>query len=124
MKKLLGIALLLGLGLMASSFSDTGRPVKCCVNLKVVSSAQMKTTEEVTVTYNKSDVCGLKCLGEITMTEKWWFYHNNTLKEKTLTELKTQTAKKGGNVVFVDIKESKGFGVFFETRVRGEVFLK
>jgi hypothetical protein len=82
------------------------------------------TKDEVIVTCEKSDVCGLNYLGEVKVTEKRWFYHNSSLKEQTMTELKKLTSEKGGNIVFVDIKEKKGFGIFFSTTIVGYVYEK
>jgi len=87
-------------------------------------SGIIKANDDVIITFNKSDVCGLKYLGEVNVTEKWWFYHNNDLKEETKAELKKQTLDKGGNIVFVDIKEKNGFGIFFSTSIVGYVYGK
>jgi hypothetical protein len=98
--------------------------VKEAVNPKGTQSGFISTNDQVIITYNKSDVCGLEKLGEVTVTEKRWFYCNNQLKEKTLTELKKLTSEKGGNITFVDIANSKGFAIFFSTTVTGYVFRK
>ena len=91
--------------------------------VKVVSPAN-RNSDEVIITFKNSDVCGLKYLGFITVTEKCWVHYNNKLKEQTQKELKEQASEKGGNIVFVDIKEISGFGIFFSTTIDGYVFQK
>ena len=78
----------------------------------------------VTITFTKSDVCGLQCLGSVQVTEKRFFRHNNDLKTETIDELKREADKKGGNVVYVDIKESTGFGIFVSNTYTGFVYQK
>lgn len=80
------------------------------------------SNDEVNITYKNSDVCGLKYIGETEVTEKWWFYNNNDLKKETISTLKKQAFEKGGNIVFVDIKEKKGFGIFYTTVITGYIY--
>ena len=81
-----------------------------------------KSIDKIVITYDKTDVCGLKYLGQVSVSEKRWFYNNNGLKKETQTELKKQASEKGGNIVFVDIKEKKGVGIFFTTTITGYVY--
>ena len=124
MKKIIKISFFLSLFIGLTSFSLTSYNVKEVFNPNGTQSEFINTNDEVVITYNKSDVCGLKKLGEVTLTEKRWFYCSNDLKETTLTELKKLTTEKGGNIVFVDITKSKGFAIFFSTTVTGYVFRK
>jgi hypothetical protein len=98
--------------------------VKEGFNPRGTQSGLLNTNDEVIVTHNKSDVCGLEKLGNVTVTENRWFKCTNDLKEKTLTELKKLASEKGGNILFVDITKSKGFGIFFSTTITGYVFRK
>ena len=124
MKKIINISSVLTLFIVFTSFSWTSYNVKEVHNLKGTQSGFINTNDEVIITYNKSDVCGLEKLGEVTVTEKRLFYCNNDLKEKTLAELKKLTSEKGGNIVFVDITKSKGFAIFFSTTITGYVYKK
>ena len=124
MKKIIRISFVLSLFIAFTSFSLTSYSVKEAVNPKGTQSGFISTNDQVIITYNKSDVCGLEKLGEVTVTEKRWFYCNNQLKEKTLAELKKLTSEKGGNITFVDITKSKGFGIFFSTTITGYVYMK
>lgn len=83
-----------------------------------------ENTDGITITYDSADVCGLKYLGSVKVTEKWWIYNNNGLKEETKEELRKQTFEKGGNIVFVNVKEKNGFGIFFTTTIEGYVYGK
>ena len=124
MKKIINISSVLTLFIVFTSFSWTSYNVKEVHNLKGTQSGFINTNDEVIITHNKSDVCGLERLGEVTVTEKRWFYCNNHLKEKTLAELKKLTSEKGGNIIFVDITKSKGFAIFFSTTITGYVYKK
>jgi len=124
MKKIINISSVLTLFIVFTSFSWTSYNVKEVHNLKGTQSGFINTNDEVIITYNKSDVCGLEKLGEVTVTEKRWFYCNNDLKEKTLAELKKLASEKGGNIIFVDITKSKGFAIFFSTTITGYVYKK
>ena len=124
MKKIIRISSVLSLFIVFTSFSWTSNNVKEVINPKGIQSGIINTNDEVMITYNKSDVCGLEKLGEVTVTEKRWFYCNNDLKEKTLAELKKLASEKGGNIIFVDITKSKGFAIFFSTTITGYVYRK
>jgi hypothetical protein len=124
MEKIIKISYALCLFIVITSFSWTSYNVKEGINPKGTQSGIMNTNDEIIITHNKSDVCGLKKLGEVTVIEKRWFYCNNDLKEKTLAELKKLASEKGGNIIFVDITKSKGFGIFFSTTITGYVFKK
>lgn len=78
--------------------------------------------EKVIITYNKSDVCGLKYIACVSVTEKRLLYCNSKLKKQTEEEIKKQAADKGGSIVFIDIKEKSGFGLFFTTTINGYVY--
>ncbi len=122
MKTFIKSSLVLSLFLVLTSFSLTNINLKEICDLNRSAAELLNPTDEVTITYNNSDVCGLKCLGEVKVTEKWWFYNNNDLKTGTLNELKKQASEKGGNIVFVDINEKKGFGIFFSTTIIGYIY--
>ena len=124
MKKIIRILSVLSLFIVFTSFSWTSNNVKEVINPKGIQSEIRNTNDEVMITYNKSDVCGLEKLGEVTVTEKRWFYCNNDLKEKTLAELKKLASEQGGNIIFVDITKSKGFAIFFSTTIIGYVYRK
>ena len=124
MKKIIKISFFLSLFIGFTSFSWTSYNVKEVFNPNGSQSGFISTNNDVIITYNKSDVCGLEKLGEVTVTEKRWFYCNNDLKEKTLTELKKLTTEKGGNIIFVDITKSKRFAIFFSTTITGYVYKK
>ena len=124
MKKIIKISSVLCLFIVITSFSWTSYNVKEGFNPKGTQSGIINTNDEVIITHYKSDVCGLEKLGEVTVTEKRWFYCNNQLKEKTLVELKKLASEKGGNIIFVDITKSKGFAIFFSTTITGYVFKK
>jgi hypothetical protein len=122
MKTLIKSSIVLSLLLAITSFSLTNDNPERFSNLSQTSTELMNPKDEVRITYDKSDVCGLKCLGEVKVTEKWWFYNNNDLKTETLTELKKQASEKGGNLVFIDIHDKKGFGILFSTTIIGYVY--
>ena len=124
MKKIISIYIVLSVFMVITSFSWTIYTMKEGSNPKGSHPGFIKTNNEVVITSNKSDVCGLEKLGEVTVTEKRWFYCNNDLKEKTVAELKKLTSEKGGNIVFVDIAKSKGFAIFFSTTILGYVYRK
>ena len=124
MKKIIKISWVLILFIIFSSFSPTSYNGTAVSNPKGTQSGIINTNENIIITYNKFDICGLEKLGEVTVTEKRWFYCNSPLKEKTLDELKKLTSEKGGNIVFVDITKSKGFAIFFSTTITGYVFRK
>ena len=124
MKVFIENLIVLSLFLVLTSFSLTNDNLKKIYNLNQISTELMNPKNEIIITYDNSDVCGLKCLGEVKVTEKWWFYNNNDLKTETLTELKKQASEKGGNIVFVDINKKKGFGIFFSTTIIGYIYEK
>jgi hypothetical protein len=115
---------LLSLFLVLTSFAWTNDNLKTVVAVNGIPAELTITKDEVIITYDNSDVCGLKYLGEVKVTEKKWFSHNGTLKEETVTELKKLTSEKGGNIVFVDIQRKKGYGIFFSTTIVGYVYEK
>lgn len=120
MKKIIVSSVFLGLFLALSSFSL----IENNLSFNQTSTELINSKDEVIITYDNSDICGLKFLGKIEVTEKWWFYNNNDLKTETVAELKKQAAEKGGNVVFVDIKDKKSWGIFFSTTIIGYVYSK
>lgn len=124
MKKIIKISSVLCLLIVFTSFSSTSYNVKEGFNPKGTQSGIISTNDEVIITHNKSDVCGLEKLGKVTVTEKRWFYSNNDLKEKTLAELKKLASEKGGNIMFIDITKSKGWAIFSSTTITGYVFKK
>ena len=124
MKKIIKISFFLSLFIGFTSFSWTSYNVKEVFNPNGSQSGFISTNDDFIITYNKSDVCGLEKVGEVIVTEKRWFYCNNDLKEKTLTELKKLTTEKGGNIIFVDITKSKRFAIFFSTTITGYVYKK
>ncbi|MEI6854122.1 MAG: hypothetical protein WCL06_14845, partial [Bacteroidota bacterium] len=122
MKTFIKSSIFLGLFLVLTSFSWTNDNLKKNYDRNQISTELLIPKDEVIITYDNSDVCGLKSLGEVKVTEKWWFYNNNDLKTETITELKKQASEKGGNIVFVNIKEKKGFGLFFSTTIIGYIY--
>lgn len=124
MKTFIKSSIVLSLLLVLTSFARTSEKPKGVCVLNEPLTELSETADNVIITYDNSDVCGLKCLGEIKVSEKWWFYNNNGLKKETLSELKKQASEKGGNIVFVDINEKKGFGIFFSTTITGYVYEK
>jgi hypothetical protein len=124
MKTFIKSSIVLSLFFVLTSFSWTNDNLKKFYNLNQTSTELVNPNDEVIITYDNLDVCGLKCLGEVKVTEKCWFYNNNDLKTETLTELKKHASEKGGNIVFVDINEKKGFGIFFSTTIIGYIFEK
>ena len=124
MKTLIKCSIALSLFFALTSFSLKSDHLKdiYCSKQHITELANPK--DEVIITYDNSDVCGLKCMGEVKVKEKWWIYDHNELKTETLNELKKQASEKGGNIVFVDIKEKKGFGIFFSTTIIGYIYEK
>jgi len=114
----------LGLLVVLSSFTRTGNDVNNAYLSTENNSGIRHAFSDVIITFDQSDVCGLNYLGEVSATERGWFHNNNNIKEETLATLKKQTLEKGGNIVFINIKEQKGFGFFYSTKVVGYVYQK
>ena len=124
MKSLIKTSIILSLFFVLTSFTWATDCAKKNDIFNQNCNELLSANDEVIVTYNNSDVCGLKYLGEVKTNEKWWFHNNDKLKAKTLIELKKQASEKGGNLVFIDIKEKKGYGLFFSTIIVGYVYIK
>jgi hypothetical protein len=124
MKKIIKILFVLSLFIVFASFSLTSNKVKEVSHQSGTQSEFINTNENVIITYNKYDVCGLEKLGEVKVIEKRWFHFSNDLKKSTLAELKKLTSERGGNIVFVDVNRSQGFAIFFSTTIIGYVFKK
>jgi hypothetical protein len=124
MKTLAKLSAVLFLLVFTTSFTWTNQSELTVHAWNSAVSGLSKVTDEVILTYNKSDICGLKSLGEVKVTEKRWFYFKNDLKAETIAELKKKASEKGGNIVFVDVSEKKGFGIMFTTTYTGYVFEK
>ena len=124
MKNIIKVSFVLAIFIVITSFSLTSNNSEDVYNPNRNQSRFINTNDDVTITYNKSDVCGLEKLGKVIVTEKRFFYNNNDLKENTISELKILTSKKGGNIVFVDITKSTGFAIFFSTTITGYVYKK
>lgn len=122
MKKLFGFTHLIGLLVLFSSFSV--HPDKADSGYSHIISMKWVSLDEVTITFNNEDVCGLLFLGEVYVTENWFLYRNNDLKDKTIAELKMKASEKGGQIVYVDNKEKTGFGIHFKTVITGYVYKK
>lgn len=80
--------------------------------------------QHIEITYNSADVCGLTCLGTVKVVEKRFWYCNSPLKEKTKAEFGQLAAEKGGNIVYVDINQTRGWGLIFSTTYEGLVYKK
>lgn len=90
----------------------------------LLKSAVKVVVQDVTITYNKADVCGLTYLGSVKVVEKRFWYCNSPLKKSTKAELQKLAAEKGGEIVFVDVNQSRGFGLWFSTIYEGLVYSK
>ncbi len=123
MKNFFAVVVMSIIWLACSSFSTICSTNANC-NTVYPQYALVQPEDDVIITTDRKDVCGLEYIGEIEVTEKWWFYHNNDLKQETRNELMKQAADKGGQIVYVDIKEKKGFGLFFTTTISGYVYKK
>ena len=124
MKTLTKSSVILIIFIALTSFSFTNNKLKINYDLNPASAWLFNSGDDVIITYNSSDICGLKCLGEAKITEKWWFYNSNELKAQTITKLKKQASEQGGNIVYVNINEKKGFGIFFSTTIVGYIYKK
>lgn len=124
MKTFIRMSAVVFLYVLFASHTWTGSNVGRNCYIDEIQTLSAKSTNDVIITYNKSDVCGLSLLAEVKVTEKWWFYCNNNLKAETKAELERLSLEKGGNIVYVDIKEKKGFGIFFSTTIIGNIYKK
>ncbi len=80
--------------------------------------------QDVEITYNSTDVCGLTCLGTVKVVEKRFWYCNSPLKEATKAELQRLATEKGGDIVYVDVNQTRGWGLIFSTTYEGLVYKK
>jgi len=80
--------------------------------------------QDIEITYNNADVCGLTCLGTVKVVEKRFWYCNSPLKESTKAELQRLASEKGGDIVFVNINQTRGWALIFSTTYEGFVYKK
>jgi hypothetical protein len=80
--------------------------------------------DSIVLTNNCQDLNNLQFIDTIKVTEKWFFYDNYIMKDKTINLLKDKAHNLDGDVVYIDISNKKGWGLLYSTTYIGYVYKK
>jgi hypothetical protein len=82
MKLLIKNSILISIFLVLTSFVVTVSTFTKRSDFNQPKTSLSKSADNVAITYDRSDVCGLKCIAEVRVAEKWWIYNNSDQKRK------------------------------------------
>jgi len=89
-----------------------GKLVNPKKEVKDTLSTSENSTKEVIFIFDKPDTTNFVPLGELSVTEKFFFYHNNDIKEETIIQLIMKTKNRKGDVIYINTNSRHdGYGI-------------